>query len=162
MATPSVNPFEFTNDPLIDVSTNGYKWNLSGDRTINWSISNAFNGDYWGNPSGLVEILNPIFNVLSRYIDVNFKYTGYFDKPTTAYFSGSDINISLANLGNDLILAGAFYPAIAANNTYLGAPGDIFLNTESSAFFLAICARVRRVVFIPSRDRPYLRFKAYS
>jgi len=141
LATPSNYPFNLTNDPLIDVSTHGYAWNVGGSKTINWSISNGFSGEFWNDPTLLIQNLESIFNVFSFYIDVEFNFTGYFDAPNTAYYSGSDINISLDY--NDLFKdnystwARGFFPDSAHNyQLYLGSPGDIFLNIKSEANYL--------------------------
>ena len=141
MAIPSSYPLYLTNDPLVDVSTTGYLWNVGSSRTINWSISNGFSGEFWYNPPHLVQQLDSIFKVFSTYININFNYTGFFEKPTNAYNSGSDINVSwdYNNIfyNNYSTWALGFFPVSASNyQVYPGAPGDIFLNLKSEANYL--------------------------
>jgi hypothetical protein len=74
---------------------NGYVWNLSSNRTIDWSISNGFSGEYWYAPDSVVLYVSTILKVYTYYCNVNFNCLGNFSNPSAAAFIGSDINISL-------------------------------------------------------------------
>ncbi len=142
IASPSQEPFALTDNLVIDAMTNGFKWNLSENRTIDWSISYGFANEYWTNPDSVVEHLKVALDIYSRYTNIKFNYLGYFSDPQTAQAYGSEINISMD--GKNKFFPSSNYWAIgffpdASNNTnyYQGAPGDIYLNILSQANYLS-------------------------
>lgn len=142
IASPSNTSFPLTSDALIDAMTNGFKWNLSGNRTIDWSISNGFNGEYWSHPDAVVDHIKVILEIYSYYANIKFNYLGYFPNPTEAANYGSDINIAMdgANkfFNNNSVWAIGLFPDAAYNSKlYAGASGDIYLNLLSDANYLS-------------------------
>jgi len=137
MATPSSNPLPLTGDNIIDAATNGFYWQLDSSRIINWSVADGFFGEFWLSPSNVVSTLNGVFNNISSYANVRFNYVGYYSDPSTAYFAGSDITISLGGSGifggDTSTWAIGLFPDVSYDALYLGAPGDIFLNINSQA-----------------------------
>ncbi|MGH9782637.1 MAG: hypothetical protein ACRD88_00490, partial [Terriglobia bacterium] len=141
MATPSSIPLPLTGDNVIDAATNGFYWQLDSSRTINWSLANGFLGEFWTSPSDVAATLSSVFNNISSYANVRFNYVGYYTDPSTAYFAGSDITISVDGsfllFGNTSTWALGFFPDSSYNTSiYQGAPGDAFLNLNSLANFL--------------------------
>jgi Ca2+-binding RTX toxin-like protein len=140
MATATNIPFPFTGDMAVDSSTNGTFWSLDGTRTVQWSISDGFEGEYWNNPSMVAAYADQALSMFSYYADIKFQYQGYFTDPATAYAYGSDINISLTgNWGyfpSSSIWATGDFPITAWETIYQGQSGDIFLNINSEANFL--------------------------
>jgi len=140
MANPSATPFPITGESWIDVMTAGYYWDAGTENTIYWSASdNSYEELFWLDPfgeTGAITSLEKAFDYLSYYLDVEFVYVGYFDNHEDAYYSGSDINVSMSSeiFSSDNILAYGFFPDASYNESmYLGAPGDIFLNLNSPA-----------------------------
>ena len=74
--TASTYGYRPSGDTLIDSITNGFYWELDSSKTINWSISNGFNGEYWNNISNTTYEIGTALKILSYYIDVNFNYAG--------------------------------------------------------------------------------------
>src|SRR5262245_48445007 len=95
MAIPSSSYFPLTGDRLVDAITNGSYWSLGPDRTIYWSVSNGAFGEFWNNPGLVTQYVSNALAVYAYYANVNFVYKGFFANPTSAYQSGSDINVSL-------------------------------------------------------------------
>jgi serralysin len=142
MANPTTTDVAtFSGDPLIDAMTTGYKWNLGADRTIDWSFSNGFAGEFWTDPNAVQSHLTDIFTVVSYYANVKFNYVGYFTTPSVAAAAGSEINVSLdgANrfFSNSNVWAIGMFPSTGNNFAYPGAPGDAYLNINSQANTLA-------------------------
>ena len=137
MAIPSTYPFPLANDPFVDVSTHGYYWFLGGNNTINWSISDGLNGEFWNNPSQVALYVEAALETFSTYINVDFNFTGYFSSPQNAYVGGSDINVSIDGsnwiFNNANAWGRAFFPSSENDGTYLGAPGDVYINLNSAA-----------------------------
>jgi hypothetical protein len=95
MATPSTSYFPLTGDAYVDAITNGSIWNLGADRTIYWSISNGFSGEFWPDPGAAEQHVSAALSLYSYYANVNFVYDGYYSNPNLAYQGGSNINVSL-------------------------------------------------------------------
>lgn len=127
--------YGLTGDILVDVMTTGYKWDLSQNKTINWSISNGQNGERWDYPDYTKGILAAVFESIAPYIDVKFVYSGYFATPQNASAYGSDINISLdaANkfFSSSDVWARGFFPRPNEPDR-----GDIYLNKNSEGYYL--------------------------
>jgi hypothetical protein len=140
MATPSTAYFPPTGDLKVDAITNGSYWSLGADRTIYWSISNGFSGEFWPDPGFVAQHVNNALAVYSYYANVKFVYTGYYANPNFAYQGGSNINVSLdgafAFFSNTNQWARGFFPNVTSEAHYQGAAGDIFLNINSLANFL--------------------------
>ncbi len=135
MATPSSSYLPFEGN-FIDALLSGTYWILDSSRTINWSISDGFNGEYWTNPDYMIEQIDIMFNIIGSYIDVTFQYVGYFDNPESADSWNSDINYSWDSgyfINNNNVWAQANWPAASEETDYWGQPGDIFLNLNSRA-----------------------------
>jgi len=139
-AVPASTAIPLANDPFIDAITNGYAWQLDETRTIDWSISSGFNGEYWTDPVMVYQYVNQALDWYSRYIDVNFNFVGWFEDPSAAYAASSEINISLDGAGEFIsgtsIWAIGSFPATAWEGDYSGQAGDIFLNINSEANYL--------------------------
>jgi serralysin len=122
-------------DAVIDSLTNGYRWNLPISRTVYWSISDGFFGEYWTNPSQTITMINNALNSFSYYANIKFNYIGYFADPDFANYFGSDINFSLDGAGllfDDYnVWALGFFPAPSSVNR-----GDIYININSQANYL--------------------------
>ncbi len=139
--TPSQSPSALTTDLVINAMTNGYTWNLSENRTIDWSISKGFSNEYWLDPDSVIEHVNFAMGTFSYYTNVKFNYLGYFNSPQEAATYGSEINVTLdgANkyFSSNNTLAIGLPAANAYNsNLYQGAPGDIYFNALSPSNYL--------------------------
>jgi len=129
--------FNPTGDQAIDALTHGYYWQLSSDRTVDWSLSNGAFGQPWGRDAAAV--IGQIFSTISYYTNIKFNYLGYFNRPTIAATAGSEINFAWA--GGELFSSGriaglGFFPVSGGWGVYSGDSGDVFLNTGSSAAYL--------------------------
>ena len=149
-AYPSVAPLPITALVDIEASINGYRWLFQpgAERVINWSLS----GWQWNHPSLTAETqddFSKLFSHVSYYIDVDFKFLGYFatyaNSPgyLAAHTAGSNLNISHAYNGFthsgqplnddrfDSTSATAFccFPSASCDaSPYRGAAGDMWLN----------------------------------
>jgi len=136
MNYPSSEPFPLTGKNGIDAMTTGYVWDLDSNRTITWTLADGFDGEYWINASLVQENLSSVFQMIEYFIDVDFQYGGYWVDPESAYYAGSDLTISLGQVGGvfDSLYTWAIglFPG-TDYNYYPGAPGDIFLNIDSPA-----------------------------
>lgn len=114
MATPLPTYFAPTGDALVDGMTHGYVWRLGADRTIDWSISGGWYGEYWNDPAGLQANISQTLNTISYVANVRFNYVGHYANPGTAYAAGSEINIAgdarNAFFGGPSMWARAFFP----------------------------------------------------
>ncbi len=119
-------------DSLIDGMTNGYKWQLDSSRTVDWSLSDGWNYEYWIDPTDISNRITAIFSIISYYSNINFNYLGYYSNPYTANLFGSDINVAPDSGGifgsNTSTWALGFFPNPADANR-----GDIYLNINSLA-----------------------------
>ena len=143
MANPGTTYFGLTGDPLIDGVTNGYKWSLDGSRTVDFSISDGFYGEYWYYPASVSTHMQTALSIYSLYANIKFNYVGYFTTPSVAALNGSEINLSLdgANrfFSSSSTWAIGLFPNSAYNTSYpfyTGAPGDLYLNINSQANYL--------------------------
>ncbi|WP_334161578.1 reprolysin-like metallopeptidase [Phenylobacterium sp.] len=137
MATPLPSTFATTTgDLLIDAATTGYQWNLGADRTVDWSISNGFNGEFWVAPASVQAAVQTALAVFSVYANIQFNYVGSFTTPAAAYAGGSEINVSLSGNTNffpsSLVWGRAYFPTTIGQD-YQGAAGDVYLNINSAA-----------------------------
>jgi Ca2+-binding RTX toxin-like protein len=148
------NPYPLTGSTYIDVTTNGYRWYFpSGQpQILNWSVSSS----KWSYPlfqsTGTQTNFAKIFEGIEEFINVDFKFLGYFKGSASdvgyvvANNAGSDLNITAAYNGknsngvevndnvfsNIQVLGRAFFPDAKYNNLYQGAPGDVWLNFNNS------------------------------
>jgi hypothetical protein len=124
-----------TGDKTIDSMTSGYRWDLSPSRTVDWSISDGFFGEYWIYLSSAIANIDYAIRSFSYYADINFNYIGHFTDPAAANSWGSDINFSIDGVGllftDDTAWAGAFFPDPLDPNR-----GDIYINLNSQANYL--------------------------
>ena len=141
--TPSTVVEPLTGDPVIDAATTGYRWTLNADRTIDWSISNGFAGEFWNSPATVQQYVAAALDLFSYYADVRFNYVGSFATPALASAGGSELNVSLSGearfFPSNLIWAIGVFPSstfAAGLGLYASAPGDVFLNINSQANFL--------------------------
>lgn len=136
MATPTTGVLGLTGDTLIDAMTNGYYWSLDASRTVDWSISNGWQGEYWVDPASAQVHIETMFAMFSYYADIKFTYVGYYSTPGDAYQVGSEINVAWdsTNIGNTSVWAIGLFPR--PWNMYSGDAGDIYLNLSSLAAFL--------------------------
>jgi Ca2+-binding RTX toxin-like protein len=137
MAFPYPTYFSLARDPVIDGITNGYKWSLDGTRVIDFSVSNGWSGEYWNSPDDYATYLRDALTGYSNYANIKFNYLGFFSTPAEANFFGSEINLSPD--GNNRFFSSVttwtkgYSPNSDLNLLYQGAPGDIYLNTNSAA-----------------------------
>ena len=140
MALPSTHLLPLTGDALLDVSLHGSRWVTDGTKTINWSISDGFFGEFWNNPANVIVNVDIALSIFSTYIDVKFQYTGYHANPTLANNAGSNINISLDGSGlffsSSSQWARGHFPENLSDTLYVGQSGDIYINLNSEANFL--------------------------
>ena len=132
MALPSTHLLPLTGDALLDVSLHGSRWVTDGTKTINWSISDGFFGEFWNNPANVIVNVDIALSIFSTYIDVKFQYTGYHANPTLANNAGSNINISLDGSGlffsSSSQWARGHFPENLSDTLYVGQSGDIYIN----------------------------------
>jgi methionine-rich copper-binding protein CopC len=125
-----------TGDRLIDGMTNGYQWSLDSTRTVDWSISYGWYGEYWNNPTDISLRIGTVFTIFSYYANIKFNYLNYYDSPLSANINGSDINIALD----------ASYIFFSDNNSWAignfpipnyADRGDIYINQNSLANWIS-------------------------
>ena len=134
----SVEYLSLTGDDAVDSLTTGYRWVLDSQNTLRYSISNGFNGEYFLNPDLMLSYFGSAIQTFSQFANIQFQNVGQFDNPRIAYRGGSDINLSIDGAGalfdTPLAWALAFFPAQQyLSSPYLGAAGDLFINTQSDA-----------------------------
>lgn len=140
MANPTYRYFALTGDPVIDGITHGHYWGLNSDRTVDWSLSNGFDGEFWKYSSDQAPLFQVILNWYSAYANIKFNYIGYYRTPTVAVGDGSEINFSLAGsyvFPSNNVWAKGFFPDPASDTRYQGQAGDIYLNINSEANYLS-------------------------
>lgn len=138
IATPSSVRQGLTGDLLIDAATTGFRWELDGSRTLDWSISGGFDGEYWTDPASVQSQIEAVLDVFSYYADLKFNFVGVYSTPTSAATAGSELNLSLSTTGEIFSSNNVWGMGIFPNggyNTlyYAGAPGDFYLNIDSLA-----------------------------
>lgn len=125
-----------TGDPVIDGMTNGYRWSLDSSRTVDWSISGGWLGEYWNNPNELALKVSSIFSIISSFANIKFRYVGHYQNPLEANRAGSDINIAIDTITtfgtNSRIWGRGFFPDPNDPNR-----GDVYINSFSGANFLS-------------------------
>jgi len=134
----AVQYFGLTGDDTVDSLTTGYRWALDSQRTLSYSISEGFSGEYFLNPDQLFLYFDSAIQSFSQFADIRFQNVGQFANPSEAYRGRSDINLSIDGAGllfdSPNAWALAFFPAQQyLRSPYLGAAGDIFINTQSDA-----------------------------
>lgn len=140
-ATPSTYPAALTGDHAIDAITTGYSWILDSSRTLNWTLSDGYLGEYWNNPGAAVTYIDEALQTIEYYANIHFNYLGYYQDPSQAASAGSHLNYSLSSswafFSRASIWAIGFFPNASYNWTqYSGAPGDFYLNVNSQANYL--------------------------
>jgi Ca2+-binding RTX toxin-like protein len=138
-AFPSITPRSLTGNEDIDSITSGYYWKLDSSRTLNWSISDGFKGEFWTNPLQTKQEIDQALSAISYYANIKFNYTGYYKNPAVAA-PYSQLNFSLDGNGyftpDSNVWAVGYFPMENNNEIYAGAPGDIFINVNSQANYL--------------------------
>ena len=142
MASPTTTAFALTSDN-VDLITSGYKWVLDSSRTVDYSISNGFFGEYWVSPSLVAQYVGAALNIFSQYADIKFNYVGNYSTPTTAAAAGSEINVSLDGYWRFFNSTSQWAVGNFPNNSnpyqlYSGQAGDIYLNINSQANTLIV------------------------
>jgi hypothetical protein len=88
-----------------------------------------------------VKEVNQAFAIFSNYIDVNFRYYGYYTTPIAASTADSQINFSLDGVNlifkSSSVWAIGNFPTTLWDYLYSGQSGDIYLNIKSEANFLS-------------------------
>jgi len=134
MANPSTSYFSLTGDNVIDSLTNGYRWSLDGSRTVDYSISGGFSGEFWNAPATVAQYMGAALSTFSYYANINFNYVGSFSTPTTAGQAGSEINLSLDGANRFFSSTNSWAIGFFPSPTYAQyQAGDIFLNLLSAA-----------------------------
>lgn len=133
---PTTSTQSLSGDAVIDAMTTGYQWALDGTRTLDFSISSGFGGEYWNNPAEVADNLKAALGTFSQLANVKFNYLGQFADPGQAALAGSEINLSLDSEGlffaSSSVWARAFFPSPAQSQSpYVGAAGDVYLNINS-------------------------------
>lgn len=132
MAFLSADTFDPTDDPVIDVMTGGFVWDLSDSRTISWALADGLNGDVWTDRPTAVQVFSDALASFEPFIDVDFDYLGEFASPIDAGEAGADIVYTLDNTeANDGSLAYAYYPGPGVFydfEQYGTEGGDVFMN----------------------------------
>ena len=125
--------FELSNDPIIDLTTQGSVWNLSEGNTITWGISesNGFNDAAWVEPEYMVGRFEEAFAILQQYIDVEFQYAGLFANPQAAISAEADMVMFPDKYNpDDPYWAIAFFPDTNIEN-FPTAAGDAYFNIDA-------------------------------
>jgi Ca2+-binding RTX toxin-like protein len=141
MANPTTTYFPLTGDAAVDLLTTGYKWVLDGTRTVDYSISNGFYGEYWYAPSLVAQYVGAALDTFSLYANIKFNYVGSFARPDYAAAGGSEINVSLDASWLFFSSSSQWARASFPNNNdasylYSGQAGDVYLNINSQANYL--------------------------
>lgn len=138
MANPSTTYFRLTGDDIIDATTNGYRWNLNSDRTVDFAVANGFGGEYWNDIRSVNNHMADALSTVSYYADIKFTNLGNFNDPSAAHNGGSEITLSLDASGvlPTNTWAVGFFPNSNYNTLYNGAAGDLFLNVNSAGNYL--------------------------
>ena len=141
MATPRDGVIPLSGFDVVNVITSGYFWQLGPDRTLRWALADGFNEKSWAGADIMQQNISAMLDSFANYIDVKFEYTGYFTDPSAAHTAGSDITISLDDGGGlfesvPTAWGLGFFPNSSFNSLYTGAPGDIFINTDTDAINL--------------------------
>ena len=115
--------------------TNGYVWNLSSNRTVNWSLSNGWFGEFWTNQYGAANQISLALETFSYYANINFTYSGYYSSPAAASTYGSDINFAgdsyNINFNSNSVWAIGNFPIPNSPER-----GRIYLNNNSNMNFI--------------------------
>jgi VCBS repeat-containing protein len=140
MAADQLGPI--SDDNLLNALTHGYLWELDEQRIINWSLSDGFEGQYWTDRPSTIVYVGAALETIAHYIDVEFNYVGYFSDPLEAYEYGSNINVSMSDLGGFFTSASTwargYFPSVDYDSLkYQGASGDVYLNLSSEANYLS-------------------------
>ncbi|HEX7885829.1 MAG TPA: hypothetical protein VF474_07615 [Phenylobacterium sp.] len=136
---PSAGPSPLTGDLIIDAMTSGFSWTLGPDRTIDWSISGGFLGEAWSSIDAIGTGVQTALNTISDLVNIRFNFVGVFSDPSAAARAGSEINIErsgearLVGTDNEFAAFGYFPSTTYDFGHYVGAYGDVVLNTNSSA-----------------------------
>jgi hypothetical protein len=135
MANPTTSYFAQTGDNVIDSLTNGYRWSLESTRTVDYSISGGFSGEYWNVPMiNVAQYMGAALDTFSYYANIRFNYVGSFSTPVTAGAAGSEINLSLDGSYRFFSNANQWAVGFFPSPTYaVHQAGDIFLNIQSAA-----------------------------
>ncbi|MDP4836834.1 MAG: Ig-like domain-containing protein, partial [Burkholderiales bacterium] len=140
MAADQLEPI--SDDNLLNSLTHGYLWEIDEQRIINWSLSDGFEGQYWTDRASTIVYVGAALETIAHYIDVEFNYVGYFLDPLEAYEYGSNINVSMSDLGgfftSESTWARGYFPSVDYDSLkYQGASGDVYLNLSSEANYLS-------------------------
>ncbi len=121
-----------TNDPFIDVMSDGFAWDLSTSNTITWAIADGENGDVWANREQAINVFAAAIESIQQYVGVEFAYLDDFTSPSAAGEAGADIVYTLDNtIVADGTLAYAYYPGPGPFSDFEQYPtegGDVFMN----------------------------------
>lgn len=132
MAFLTADIFDPTGDPVIDVMTGGFVWDLADSRTISWAVADGLYGDVWTDRPAAVQIFSEALASFESFIDVDFDDRGDFASPIDAGEAGADIVYTLDNTeASDGSLAYAYYPGPGVFydfEQYGTEGGDIFMN----------------------------------
>lgn len=121
-----------TNDPIIDVLTGGYAWDMTFSRTISWAIADGLTGEEWGDRAAAIQTFSTALASIEQFIDVEFQYRGSFDDPVAAGRVGADIVYTLDSETVDAFtFAYAYFPGpepTTRTEQYGTEGGDVFMN----------------------------------
>jgi hypothetical protein len=141
MGNPSPSYFQKTGDSIIDGMTHGFFWSLDSSREIDFSVSNGFSGEYFFNNNAVLAYLKAALTTYGAYANLRFNEVGFFQSPSIAASSGSEINLSLDGsfrfFNSFYSWARGIFPDTTQNQKlYFGAPGDVYINLLSEGAYL--------------------------
>ncbi len=130
----SLLPFSF--DSVVDGITHGYKWNLDASRTLTWATADHRDG-YWLDPGYTQLQIAQMLAGFAAVANIRFEGVGHYASVEAARLAGADIVVA-PDAGFEFFSspsqwARAFFPGVASDLYYIGAAGDVWLNTFSPA-----------------------------
>lgn len=134
--TASSSLIPLTGDPYIDGLNFGRKYDTS---TIKIAVSGGMNGEYWSNPSNVLDYFEEIVSNTLKFTNLSYQVSGSFASPQSASDAGSDITL-VPYIVNSLqipygVLGFAYpigyediYELSDLVSAYNGIEGDVFVN----------------------------------
>lgn len=122
------NLYDFTDDDILDSTSQGSFWDTDRGDIIRFSTSNGFSGEKWSDQFHVAGLLETAMKNLEYYTDVKIEYIGHFSDPEVASDAGSIINLTLDSGGKYVpyyASAAAFFP----NDPNPQSAGDIFFTS---------------------------------
>jgi hypothetical protein len=136
VTTASSSHVPLTGDPYIDGLNFGLRYDTS---TVKIAVSGGMNGEYWNNPSYVLDYFEEIVSNTLKFTNLNFQVSGSFVSPQSASYAGSDITLVPYNVNSLQIPYGVLgfaypvgyediYELSDLDDSYDGIEGDVFVN----------------------------------